>query len=239
MNGQTGASGMRVRRTTNGPALRLSLALSLTAVIGVVAGGCAKPSGANIELRRQNADLRAEVERLKRLRDGDRATIESLQSDRPTVATLPADRLESLFTVHGLTLGRLTGGRDTDPDQPGDDALRVVVTPTDQDGQNLKAAGSIVVEAFDLTRPSDNRVGRWEIDAPAARQAWHGGGMMYAYVLELPWQQPPRHADVTVKVTFTDALTGRAVSTQKVVQVKPPPPPSSPAQEQPSSTQPS
>lgn len=196
-------------------------------LLSCVSLGCAKPSRANIELRKQNAELRNQVDQLRRQREADRAAIEALESGLPMVEQLPAERIEGLFTSHGLSFGRLTGGLDRDRDTPGDEALRVVITPTDQDGQNLKAAGSFVIEAFDLERGSDVRIGRWEIDQPTARQRWHGSGMLYAYVFELPWQQPPTNAELTIKVSFTDALTGRTHKVQKVVAVKPPPRPAS------------
>lgn len=184
--------------------------------------GCARPSRANIELRKQNAELRRQVEQLRTRHEADLAAIRALESDLPMVEQLPAERIAGLFTSHGISFGRLTGGLDRDRDTPGDEALRVVITPTDQDGQNLKAAGSFVIEAFDLERGSDVRIGRWEIDQPTARQRWHGSGMIYAYVFELPWQQPPTNAELTVKISFTDALTGRTHKAQKVVTVRPP-----------------
>jgi hypothetical protein len=45
--------------------------------------------------------------------------------------------------------------------------------------------------------------------------------MLYTYVLSCPWQSPPKHSDITLKVTFTDALTGRAFTAQKSIKVAP------------------
>jgi hypothetical protein len=43
-------------------------------------------------------------------------------------------------------------------------------------------------------------------------------------VLKCPWQgKAPGHDELTVKVTFTDELTGREFTEQKVVRVKLPP----------------
>ena len=48
--------------------------------------------------------------------------------------------------------------------------------------------------------------------------------MQYTYVLTCPWQNKiPRHAGLTVRVTFTDALTGRVFTAEKQVKVNPPP----------------
>src|SRR4051794_17481142 len=78
--------------------------------------GCGSPNVASIEVRKQNQSLRDEVDTLKRAREADAATNKSLQEKVGTVPTLPQDRLEKLFTTHGLALGRLTGGADLDRD---------------------------------------------------------------------------------------------------------------------------
>jgi hypothetical protein len=102
-----------------------------------------------------------------------------------------------------------------------DGVLKVYVTPIDDAGHDLKAAGSFVVELFDLSKGDNARVGRWEFPLDQARQNWVGQALLYTYVLTLPWQQSrPEHPELTLKVRFTDALTGRTFETQKVIQVK-------------------
>lgn len=186
-------------------------------------GGCQGTSKANIELRKENVELREQVAQLRRQREGDLATIRALEAGQ-AVPTLPAERLARLFTVHGIALGKLTGGIDLDADTPGDEALRVVVTPQDQSGQTLKAAGAVVIELFDLALEGEQRIGRWELSTDEAKQRWIGSALIDGYVLELRWQQPPEHAELTVKVTFTDELTGRAFTTQKPIRITIPPP---------------
>ena len=184
--------------------------------------GCGKPSAANIELRKRLDASETQVQELKRQHEADVATIRSLQqqSSGAVVPTFPPERLEKLFTTHGLSLGRLTSGADLDSTKPGDEALKVYVVPTDDMGQPLKAAGSFVVEAFDLAKGSDNVAGRWEFNVDQARQDWFGQAMLYTYVLACPLQRSPEHAELTLKVTFHDELTGREFNVQKVVNVE-------------------
>jgi hypothetical protein len=193
----------------------IAIAISLSAL-----SGCGSPNVASIGVRKQNQDLRDQIETLTRTHEADQATIKGLQERVGTLPTLPQDRLEKLFTTHAIDLGRLTGGLDLDPAKPGDEGLRVDVTPTDGDGQKLKAAGSFTVEAFDLAA-NPTRLGKWTFDVEAARKSWVGALMSYHYVLKCPWQQAaPAHEDVTVKVTFRDELTGRLFEAQRVVKVK-------------------
>ncbi len=184
--------------------------------------GCGKPNRANIDLRKRIFELEAQVADLQRQREGDAATIRAYESQRPTVSSLPQERLDQLFTAHGLKIGRLTGGADTDPTRPGDESVQVHVVPTDQRGDLLKAAGTFTIDAFDLSLPQDNRVGHWEFDVAESAKNWIGNMLTYGYSFTRPWERPPRGQKVTVRVTFRDALTGREFTEQTEVTVRPP-----------------
>ncbi|HSI35588.1 MAG TPA: hypothetical protein VK986_18545 [Tepidisphaeraceae bacterium] len=199
---------------------RLRASLRVVAIAGLV-GGCGGPNAANIELRKQNQELRDQLETVNRQREADAATIRALET-RPassTTATLPHNQLQALFTAHSIELGRLTGGWDEDPKKPGDEGIKVQLTPLDDEGQKLKAAGAITVDLFDLALGENNRIGHWELSAEQARPKWLGAALQYNYLLKLPWQSPPTHAELTVKVTFTDSLTGRVLAAQQVITV--------------------
>lgn len=194
------------------------LAALVFAIAAIV--GCSSPSKPNIELRKQNAGLRADVASLKMAHESDVATIRRLEAGATTVPVLPHERVSKLFTAHGLKLGRLTGGWDGDVDKPGDEGLQVYTVPTDQDGDEIKAAGSFIVEAFDLSKGSELRLGRWEIPTEEASTKWLGNALQYGYILELPWQTAPSGEEVTIRVTFTDELTNRTFTAQRPVKVR-------------------
>jgi hypothetical protein len=199
---------------------RLSLAPAVVVLLAAaLSSGCGSPNVASIKVRRENQELRTKVAELERREQAHLAQIRAMESKSTTVPSLPHERLETLFTTHGLRFGRLTGGADLDPKQPGDDGLKIYVVPTDGQGQPIKAAGSFVVEAFDLAKGENARVGRWEYPLDQAAKNWFGQAMLYTYVLPAPWQQQqrPEHGDLTIRVTFTDALTGRQFTEQKVV----------------------
>jgi hypothetical protein len=119
-----------------------------------------------------------------------------------------------------LRFGILTGGVNLNPKTPGDDAIRVDIVPIDEQGQSLKAAGSFVIEAFDLQAAGDTQVGKWTFDIQQARNAWLGEAFQYEYLLTCPLKVVPKHSDLTLRVTFTDALTGRKFSEQRQVRIK-------------------
>jgi len=186
-------------------------------------GGCAGPSKPNIELRKQNQQLQAKIDQLQRGHDTDQATIGALQAGRPTTRTLPQSELDQLFTAAGVRLGSLTGGYHPDPEKIGDTLLRVYVVPIDESGDPIKAAGTFRVELFDLALKTANRIGQWDFDLKTARDSWRAQLFFYTYVLQCPWQTVPVHAQLLLRVTFTDALTHRVFTTDRDVTIQLPP----------------
>ena len=175
--------------------------LALTALAAFV--GCAPPNAANIALRKQVQTQQDEIARLKR---------QTAVATMPT--TGPADRpsltpaqTESLVTVHGIRLSRLTAVEGT--------TLTVHVVPTDVDEDPIKAAGAIAVDAFDLGN-GGSAIGHWTFDAVQTRSLWNGTALRYEYVVPCPLAEVPTK-ELTVKVTFVDALTGRSFSQQTVI----------------------
>ena len=181
--------------------------------------GCGAPNKANIELRKQVQSLQSQNAQLRRQHEADQQVIQGLRDRVGVLPTLPATRLAELFTTHGLQLGRLTGGARLDRSTPGDQGVVVYVVPIDESGEKLKAAGTFDVQAFDLADTQHPLVGQWHFDLQQSRAAWNGWLLDYTYVLTCPWQTPPTHPDLTLKVTFFDELTQTPFTAQRVVRV--------------------
>jgi hypothetical protein len=206
---------------------RLTFAIIAVVVSTAALAGCGSPSKSNIALRKKNAALRDEVASLKAARESDLSAIRRLESNATTVPVLPHDRVDKLFTTHGLRLGKLTGGWDADVSKPGDEGIQVFTVPTDQAGDEIKATGTFVIDAFDLSKGGEVRLGHWEFPTEEASKKWLGNALQYGFVFEVPWQTIPTGDEVTIRVTFTDELTGRVFTAQRAVKVILPP--SSPA----------
>src|SRR5688572_30035216 len=136
--------------------------LPVSALLLVLCSACGTPNAANIALRKQNQDLQSRLDQLRLELRAAQASVSALESNATTAPILPSQRLEKLFTTHGIQIGRLTGEADLDPAQPGNEGMKLYVIPTDQHSQPLKAAGTFTVEAFDLSQNGENRIGRWE-----------------------------------------------------------------------------
>jgi hypothetical protein len=185
--------------------------LRLSVLIGVhpwFLCACGSPNQANIELRKEKQSLEHEIDQLKSQVAADRARIQGLESQVGTVPTLPQSRLNEMFTVHGFRIGRLTGGADLQPNNPNDGGLRVFVTPFDDDGHPIQATGTLTVEAFDLEQSEGSRIGRWVFTPEQLKRAWQSFALIHGFVVDCPWQKLPTHAEIALKITFDDALTG-------------------------------
>ena len=196
------------------------LILPLLALSGCIG----KPNQANIELRKQIQSREEQIHDLNQRHRNDQAIIRGLQQRVPTTNALPPERLAKLFTTHGLRFGRLTGGIDSDRSKPGDEGVKVYVVPTDADGQPLKAAGSFTIDLFDLDQSQSPHIGHWTFDVEQAKKNWYGAFLDYTYAFTLPWQQVPRHENLTVKVTFLDELTQLPFEAQTQIKVRLPTP---------------
>jgi hypothetical protein len=184
--------------------------------------GCQGPSAANIDLRKQIQQLQSKVDQLTITHQRDEAALAACQRGHPNEPTLSPDRLAKLFTSHGLQFGRLTGGDNPDPTQPSDSRLMVYIAPTDEQGTPIKAAGVFKVEAFDLADPQKPLIGTWMFSLEQSRDLFYSRLVEYEYALPCPWQTIPQHANLTVRVTFDDALTGREFVSQMQVRIRPP-----------------
>ncbi len=193
-------------------------------VLLAAAAGCdpAAPATATPNantLAKQVSQLEAQNQKLKDDIAQQNKQIETLQG-----LGGPA-RLEKIYHVESIELSRYTGGVDEDK-KPGDDAVDVFVAPLDQQRDKIKAAGSMTVEIYDLAQPaSENLVGRyvWNVDELAKQ--WKSGLMANFYRVRcpLPKDRPLKHADLTVRVTFIDFLTGKQFNAQTTAKATLPP----------------
>jgi hypothetical protein len=193
---------------------------SLVILAAGLLSGCGHPSEANIQLRKDKQQLESQVADLQQQLAADRARISGIEKERGSLPTLPQDRLDKLVTVHGIKLGRLTGGDPANNRSGVDEGLKIYLTPVDETGEALKTTGMVEVQAFDLDIQSNNRIGHWTFDPNAMKSRWRSLGMLRAFVLECPWQKPPQHSKLAIKVTFRDELTGRVYDQIQEVNVK-------------------
>jgi hypothetical protein len=108
------------------------------------------------------------------------------------------------IAVQNITLGRLTGGYDEDPDCPGDEGLQVLLEPRDCDGQSVKAPGAAHIEVYEVSKQGlKTFLSSWDIPYRELRKKWETpvfGGP--AYRITLPWKTWPTTETLRVRVLF-------------------------------------
>jgi hypothetical protein len=202
------------------PILMRSALAIFSALLSLLAMGCAPPNQENIRLRKINQDLTEQIASLQTQNDSQKQTIAGLEKRLPTIPTLPPQEWKNLWVTGGLSFGSLSHGIESEPNIPRNGAFRAFMCPIDENGLSIQAAGSFVVEAFDLAEPGDNRLGRWTWDTVSAKSRWRSSFLIFGYDLVCPWQKiVPKHPDITVRVTFTDELTHIPYLAETVIQV--------------------
>jgi hypothetical protein len=172
--------------------------------------GCRGPDKANIELRKENQALKEQIEKQGRRHQADLAQIAALQAEKGSaVQTLPATRMAELFTVTAVDINKLTGFRK--------DGLKVYVSPTDEAGDVIKAAGSVTIDAYDLAKGEQAHLGHWEFPLKDAASNWYQSWIVHGYALQTPLQPPESAKEITVRASYTDALTQRTFTDQRVI----------------------
>ncbi len=197
--------------------------LLLIAVVAsaLVPAGCI-PEKSN-ELSPDKAKLQSRLRKVEQERDGLLAVVDDQKKQIRSLQALgEGKRLEKIFHVSKIELGRYTGGVDTDG-RGGHDAVKVFLRPIDRDGSTLKAAGDVKIQIYDLALPpKDNLIGEYKWSVDEISKYWSGGFMTYHFSFVCPWKEgtEPRHKKLTVRAEFVDYLTGRSFTAQKLCEVR-------------------
>ena len=159
----------------------------------------------------READLDAAQRDLEALRE----TVDAQAQQIKTLQELDDTRLDRLFHVELIRLGRFTGGIDTD-DQPGHDAVKVYLMPVDQYGSVIKTAGDVTIDLFDLAA-GGTRLGSFSFGPVDLSDHWRTGPLIRHFSFICPvGDARPSGSEVTVRVTFTEYLTGKTFTAQTV-----------------------
>lgn len=134
------------------------------------------------------------------------------------------DRLARLIHVDKIRLQSLSGGYDDDRDGIDDGAVAYLQL-LDAQGDVIKAAGSVVMEVYDLAAPdAERQVLLHQLDSEQLAATWFGRFMTSHYSIKAPWPsgRMPAHKSLTIVVRFTELLTGESFEVQQSVKVNGP-----------------
>jgi hypothetical protein len=190
-------------------------------LVAISTGGCGWFNRSLAKDTERIEQLQADLEQVADSRDGLQTVVVDQQKQIRSLQALGKTRLDKLFHVEKIELGRYTAGIDTDG-KSGDDAVKVYLRPIDREGHTIKAAGDVKIRLFDLgADPRQSLIGEYEWSADQVAKQWSSSFMTYHFSFVCPWKKvPPLHKEVTVRVEFVDYLTGKHFTAQKLCKVK-------------------
>ena len=165
------------------------------------------------KLKRQNTDLSLQVQKLQQENTQLNEQVDTLAGMDKGV------RLQALETLETIRLGRRTGLYDLDENGT-KETLVVYVEPLDTAQDYVKAIGSIRVELWNLNAlEAKAKLAEWTLTPVEAQKLW--GGNIFASYYRLPFPVTDilsgNEKELTVKVTFTDYLSGKVLGDQTTI----------------------
>jgi hypothetical protein len=185
----------------------------------VLAGGCGHkraPATTKKELISRETELKIKLELVEREN-------EQLKKQIETLSGLPSGkRAETVYKLQTIRIGNYTNIYDEDKNGTRE-TLIVYVSPTDETGDSVKAAGEVNIQLWDLSKSSgEAMLSQWTIEPNELKTKWYSSVMSSRYrftfdVSGVVKDYKPPKAGLTVKVNFTDYLSGRTFSEQKFI----------------------
>jgi cell division protein FtsB len=145
-----------------------------------------------------------------------------LKQQLQVLSGLPKEvKLENLNRLDNIKIGRYTGFFDKDKDKDSKkEKLIVYIQPFDEHGDAIKAVGTADVQLWNLNKTSGEALlGQWKVESSELQKLWFATMLTINYRLTFDVANIVENMEepLTVKVTFTDYLTGKVFKEQKAV----------------------
>ena len=182
-----------------------------------VSAGCESPT---TDASEQITTLRHEKMELQHRLEETQSRYERAQRQIEVLSGLDADvRLENLYDLQQVKVTKYTNVYDKDKDGT-HETLIVYLQPVDAEDDLVKASGTVDVELWDLDKPNGRAMlGRWHVAPAELKEMWFATIVTTNYRLTFDvsaiidtYKRP-----LTVRVTFTDYLSGRVFKEQRVI----------------------
>jgi len=164
-------------------------------------------------LTQENTKLQEQIEHAN-------AENKQLKDQLQVLSGLPENvRLENLNQIEKMKIGRYTGFFDKDKDGK-KEKLIVYIQPVDEQGDTIKVTGTVDVQLWDLNKTNgEAMLGEWKVEPDELKKLW------FATLVTINYRLTFEVADIienlkeplTVKVTYTDYMTGKVFNEQKVI----------------------
>jgi outer membrane murein-binding lipoprotein Lpp len=182
------------------------------------AAGC--ENGGKSPLAEKVDTLRLEKRQLARQIEQSKTEAEQLRKQIETLSGLGPDiRLENLYDLRQIKITKYTNLYDKDKDGQ-KEKLIVYIQPIDEQGDIVKASGAVDVQLWDLNKKAGQALlGQWHVKPDELKKLWFATILIINYRLTFDVADKIERFEepLTVKVTFTDYLSGKVFKEQKVI----------------------
>ncbi|OHB56243.1 MAG: hypothetical protein A2173_08490 [Planctomycetes bacterium RBG_13_44_8b] len=165
------------------------------------------------KLNEQNLQLQKQIEQAKGENEELREQLQVLSGLSEQV------KGDNLYRLKRIKIGNYTNLYDKDKDGK-KERLIVYIQPIDENGDIIKAAGFVNVQLWDLSKEQNQALlCEGNVKPEELKKLWFSA-LMTHYRLEfnVTGKVDEVKNPLTVKVTFTDYLTGRVFEEQKVIE---------------------
>jgi len=191
-----------------------------------VVAGCENANSIRTPLVEQIGNLTEQNKQLENQLEQIRAENKQLTKQIHVLSGLPEEvKGENLYRLQKIEIGKYTGFFDKDDDGK-KEKLIVYIKPIDEEGDIIKATGTVDVQLWDLDSSEADQalIGQWHVEPDELKKLWFATIVTINYRLTFGIADKVKSFDepLTVKVTFTDYLSGKVFKEQKVIKPQSP-----------------
>jgi hypothetical protein len=190
-----------------------------TLILAFLLAGCQKRNESQ-PLLVKIEQLAQETARLQEDLAQSNAENEQLKKQLQVLSGLPDEvKLDSLYRLQKVKIHRYTDVLDEDKDGKME-KLVVYLQPIDDQGDVIKATGTVDVQLWDLGQSNGEALlGQWSVEADELKKRWVTFLVTnYRLTFDLAEKMERLESPLTVKVTFTDTLSGKVFNEQRVIE---------------------
>ena len=183
-------------------------------------GGCENANSIKTPLVEQIGNLTEQKTQLENQLEQTRVENKQLKKQMHVLSGLPEQvKGENLYRLGKIVIGGYTGFFDKDKDGE-KEKLIVYIQPIDEEGDIIKAGGTVDVQLWDLNKEEGQALlGQWHVESGKLKKLWFATLITINYRLTFDIADKVKSFDepLTVKLTFTDYLSGKVFKEQKVI----------------------
>ena len=183
--------------------------------------GCENANSIRTPLVEQIGNLTEQKKQLENQLEQTMAENKQLTKQMHVLSGLPEEvKGENLYRLQKIEIGKYTGFFDKDDDGT-KEKLIVYIQPLDEEGDIIKATGTVDVQLWNLDSSEVNQamLGQWHVEPGELKKLWFATLITINYRLTFDIADKVKSFDepLTVKVTFTDYLSGKVFKEQMVI----------------------